>query len=151
MAEANLLATPAEFDPRKGRIDSSESAIRLLHFRIAQQSIAGSLPAMSTLAFEFTVLENFVDDAWDQMGLLIRDPFVTEKQHREITRRIPFALIDAIVSFFVAFVRKSQTLSLNGIFTSKGSSFCHLGTHIRSSPDPLTLSPASQPRQQRPH
>jgi hypothetical protein len=116
----STLVMPAEFDLKRGKIVSAQAWVKYLHLRIAQQSLAHRLPPMSQLAFECTVIEGVMDDIWDQLQGLIRDPFLTDAQHAELTRRLPFVIADIIIRFFVAFVRKSNESVANKVFSAKG-------------------------------
>jgi hypothetical protein len=115
-----MLALPPEFDSKRGRIASTKAWIKYLHLRIAQQSLLHTLPQMSELAYECEVIEGILEDMWDQLQGLIRDPFLTDQQHAELTRRLPFVIMDIIIRFFVSFVRRARDSVANKVFSAKG-------------------------------
>lgn len=72
------------------------------------------------------VITEVFDDLWDELPKLIRDPFLNDQQHAEVTRRIPFIIMDITIRFLVMFLKKVAFSNASQVFSSKGDSIIRL-------------------------
>lgn len=89
--------------------------------RLKHQTALGNLPALEGIEHEARIVEQVLDDVWHvELPRLIRDPFLTDIQHMEVCRRLPFIILDLAIRFFVVFLKRAALQTTNAVFSVKG-------------------------------
>eukprot|EP00042_Codosiga_hollandica_P046278 m.484789 g.484789 ORF g.484789 m.484789 type:complete len:1024 (+) comp57204_c0_seq7:3448-6519(+) len=117
VAMSNTERLPACFDPLKGQLSADTCFDFFLH-NIHQHIANHSLPSLLVIQPELNIIESCIDDVFEQLPCVLRNSILTEAQHLEAVRRIPYAVVDIALKTLLDYRSRASTYDARQVFSS---------------------------------